>query len=638
MSGSWISTLKEAYDVPTMAQAIGLRTLRLGTITPCPGCGAEQRGSEDRRGPIGCGSDKRGWKCFRCQLTGDAIDLLALHKAGKRGRELSGAEWSAIKSFCVEHSLIQDDSDIPRVASVGATIRRAQPQPMATPVEEPAEGTGGPFAWREGRAEEAAARLFTDEGKVVRDYLASERGFTEATMREWSLGMERINGEPWLTIPLKDVHQRIINLRYRSVPPAKKTFRVCTGRPLPLYGVDRISGDSKDTIICVEGELDVVALWQYGVQTNVVSTTAGSDTFKDEWADALEPYASFVLAYDNDEAGNRGAAKLGKMLGEDRCARAVLPKKDVGECLSSGISAEAVKRALNNAQPMFGVGFRQAHEYAEELERLINSPDELVGRPTGSANLDACIGGLRPGLTVITGEAGSGKSTLATWLCWEQARRDVPTMVTSFENRPIGLVQKVLRMQLGGDFTKVSPDMRREALDELGRMPLYLMDHYGMLGPQKVIDAIKYAVRRHGVQTVLVDHLGFMLTGGADERQQTDNIIRQFAVAAYSMKVHIILIAHLRTLPSDAERPTMNDLKGASSIKQDASEVLIVVRENPNDKRKHPATWVYVDKNRSEFGAAGSKCLLAFGPMSLIYADQWEYVPESRAGIILATP
>ena len=635
---SWIGDLKAACDVPTMANALGMRVLRLGTITPCPGCGAEQRGSEDRRGPIGTGSDKRGWKCFRCQLTGDAIDLLTLHRAGKKGRDLNGAEWASIKTWCVEQGLVHDDAATPRIASVGATIRRAQPQAIPTPTQDVPEATGGAFAWREGRAEEAAARLFTDEGRVVRDYLATQRGFTEETMREWSLGAEFIHGEPWLTIPLKDVHQRIVNLRFRSIPPAKKTFRVCMGRPLPLYGVDRISGDSKDTITCVEGELDVVALWQYGVTSNVVSTTAGSDTFKDEWADALEPYASFVLAYDNDEAGNRGAQKLGKMLGEDRCARATLPKKDAGECLASGIPAEAIKRALNNAQPMFGVGFRQAHEYAEELERLINAPDELVGRPTGSANLDACIGGLRPGLTVITGEAGSGKSTLATWLCWEQARRGVATMVTSFENRPIGLVQKVLRMQLGADFTKVSADMRRQALNELGNMPLYLMDHYGMLGPQKVIDAIKYAVRRHGVQTVLVDHLGFMLTGGTDERQQTDNIIRQFAVAAYSMNVHIILIAHLRTLPSDAERPTMNDLKGASSIKQDASEVLIVVRENPSEKRRHPATWVYVDKNRSEFGAAGSKCLLAFGPMSLIYADQWEYVPESRAGVILATP
>jgi replicative DNA helicase len=141
---------------------------------------------------------------------------------------------------------------------------------------------------------------------------------------------------------------------------------------------------------------------------------------------------------------------------------------------------------------------------------------------------------------------------------------------------------------------------------------------------------------------VLVDHLGFLITSGDDERAQIENIVRQLAVVAYSLKVQIILIAHPRTLSSGAERVTMNDLKGASAIKQDASEVLVVVREPPRPNasppRVWPGSWIHVEKNRSEFGTAGSKALLAFGPLSLIYGDTWEDVPEGKTGSIIGIP
>ena len=647
---TWFQELKNAWDVPSIAPRLGLRVGRLNTIAPCPACGVEQRGSEDRRGPIGPTPDRKGWKCHRCSTTGDVIDLACFVKGGKRSREYDAEDWATLKAWLVTAGVLEPEGG-GRVASVGAVISRASKEPMPSPSDTattaPEPQNAGVFGWREGRAEEAASRLWTEQGRAVLDYLrkpASEggRGFTDDTIREFSLGMEVIHGEPWLTIPLRDVHKRIVNLRYRSVPPAKKTFRMCMGRELPLYGIDRITGRPTDTIVLVEGELDVVSLWQYGHRENVVSTTAGAGCFKDEWYDALEPYHSFVVAYDDDKAGKEGADTFTKKMGVDRCAIATFPMKDANDCLANGIPAETINRALQSAKPLIDVGFRHADEYAEELERLINSPEELVGRPTGSSKLDECVGGLRPGLTVVTGDSGSGKSTFTTWLCWQQARSGYATLVTSFENRPIGLVQKILRMQMGGDFTKATPEARRKALGSLGRMPLYLLDHYGNLSPQKMIESIKYAVRRHGVQMVLVDHLGFLITSGDDERAQIENIVRQLAVVAYSLKVQIILIAHPRTLSSGAERVTMNDLKGASAIKQDASEVLVVVREPPRPNasppRVWPGSWIHVEKNRSEFGTAGSKALLAFGPLSLIYGDTWEDVPEGKTGSIIGIP
>jgi archaellum biogenesis ATPase FlaH/5S rRNA maturation endonuclease (ribonuclease M5) len=663
VSGRWIERVK-ATPLDRLAPAVGLTLGRLGSFGPCPACGEERRGSDDRRGACGMASDRRGWQCHRCRVRGDALDLLALVQHGVRSDALAKPQWADLREWCVARGLADqvDTSPAPPVRSTAGLTQRlmgeharqgaerarggAGAPDMPSSATGATQGAGGAFAWREGLAEDCAAALWdcqpdggSRQADAVLAWLRSERRFTDETIRAWGLGCIMVRGEPWLTIPLRDEAERIVNVRFRSVPPAGKTYRVCPGRPLPLFG-SHLLGNDLGQVIVTEGELDVIALWQYGLTSSVVSGTAGSDTMKDEWLDQLEPYEGFVLAYDNDEAGERGAARFAEKMGLERCSRAVLPHNDAGECLRQGVPAESVYRVLDRAHAMFGVGFKRVSAYTAGIERLINHPEELMGRSTGSARMDRCLGGLRPGLMIVSGDTGHGKSTWATWLLWMQARAGTPVLMTSFEQRPIGTVQKLLRMQLGGDFTQVEAQTRTQALDELGDLPIHMLDHYGNMKPEALFQALRYAVRRLGAQVVLVDHLGFLLDPTGDDKVgQIEAIIRALALTAKTLGITIVLVCHPRGLPQGAERVTINDLKGASAIKQDADEVVVVVRDPPRtkgkDRRNWPAAWLHFDKVRSEFGVPGSRALLAFGALSCCYADDWSATPEGRAGLLL---
>lgn len=643
----WIGKAKHSSRISDLASALGLARGRLNSLGPCPACTEQRRGNGDPRGPIGVAGDDRGWRCHRCGAGGDVVDLVSFRVTGSSFTDASREERTEVRGWFERAGLVEARSKTPSVLSAGPAVRRPRPRRVEPPVDTRPSGGGGAFAWSESLVPDSVDRLWSesDLGRVVLDYLRSARRFSDESIRHFRLGAFEVRGDPWLVIPLRDDLGRVVSARFRSVPTPEdpdraKQYRVCSGRPLPLFGGDSLSGDHDRPVVVVEGELDVVAAWEYGIRSNVVSGTGGAGTWKDEWLDLLEPFRSFVLLYDDDDAGDRGAEALAAKLGRYRVARARLPRNDLGECLSKSDPAEVVERTLDRAEPMFGVAIRRPTSYRERVEDLIKRPDLLRGRPTGSGKLDEILGGIRPGLWVVTGDTGHGKTSWATWLLHEQARRGVPSLLTSFEQSPVGTVQKLVRAEVGGDFTQVPEEDRRAAFEALDRIPLYILDHYGEATFEDVRDAVRYSIRRHGVRIALVDHLGFLARGSADgERQRIEEVVRSLATIAVQDEVTIVLIAHPNRLSKAQQRRVqLTDLKGASAIEQDTHVGIVIERLDPAKDRAFPATVVHLDKVRSEFGSPGSRAVLAYDPIACVYADRWEDTPAGAAGMRIVAP
>ena len=646
---NWISDVRN-FDTADVGVAFGLKKTRGNALAPCPACSATQRGSSDRRGPVGLRTDGQGWRCFKCEVGGDGADLAAWAAKGKSMRQMNKEEMSGMRNLIAKAGFCsKKDGSMRITAAVPIAQKKKQPEQRV-----PA-GVGSALRWRDDLVDTCAQTLWDESGAAALAYLQG-RGFNEAALKHWKIGCLNVqsNGkvvDRYVVIPVLDRDGVPVNARFRSVPgkclrcggsgcsrckdgEVKKIYLRSPGRPTTLFGVQSLAENFDNDVLICEGELDVIAMWQYGYDENVVSGTAGAGTWAEEWLDLLEPYKHFILSYDSDEAGDKGAKSVADKLGKDRCSRARLPRNDAAQCLTDAIGADRIFDCLENSQPLLEATLVKVDAYAGEIEDLINNPDQLRGLTTGSTVLDEALGGWRPGLVIVTGDTAAGKTSWTTWAALEQARRGVPVLLTSFEQRPIGTVQKLLRSEVGCDFTHVSAQERAVAMQQLGKLPIFMVDHYGHLASQELEDIISYSVRRRDVRVAVVDHLGFMVDGAEDERRAIEAVVRKYAVVAVQMGITILMVAHPNNMSvAQQRRVKLGDLKGASAIRQDAHVGLVLERLQPGRGVDHPAIAVHVDKCRSEFGLQGSRVVQYYDPQACVYADEWALTPSGSAGI-----
>lgn len=106
MSG-WLDDAKR-IPVSEVAAHVGIGHVRGRTVAPCPACGAEHRGSKDKRGPVDL-HDRDGrevWHCKRCDIGGDALDMVAFVLCERRFSALDPEgrmqvwRWYADRNHC----------------------------------------------------------------------------------------------------------------------------------------------------------------------------------------------------------------------------------------------------------------------------------------------------------------------------------------------------------------------------------------------------------------------------------------------------------------------------------------------------------------------------------------------------------
>lgn len=264
------------------------------------------------------------------------------------------------------------------------------------------------------------------------------------------------------------------------------------------------------------------------------------------------------------------------------------------------------------------------------------SPEERRGYPTREWTVfDSAFGGARSELVVVTGDTSQGKSTFVrSWLI-HYVNQKIPCLMLTLEESFAKVAKRLARY-----ITRLPYDeIKGDALALVGQVfkdwPLYYLDHEGRLDAKFARRAIQYCVAKYGVKFVVIDHLDYLTknySAGKSETYVIQESMQDLASLADRHRVCIVALCHpsktgMRATTKKAtgdkcREINMDEMKGSSGIKQEASSVLSLWRL----KRGFPEAYVRLSKIREdEFSEnEGGKILFSFDRNSRTWIETGE--------------
>lgn len=233
----------------------------------------------------------------------------------------------------------------------------------------------------------------------------------------------------------------------------------------------------------------------------------------------------------------------------------------------------------------------------DEIEAARGRDGQMVGVPTGFADLDSLTNGLHKGqLILIAARPALGKSTLALDLARSAAiRHKMPTIFFSLE---MGKAEIAMRL-LSAETTIPLQKMRKgnvEANDwksiaaTRGRIesaPLYIDD-----SPNMTLVEIRAKCRRLkqrvGLQLIVIDYLQLMTSGKRVEsrQQEVSEFSRALKLLSKELQVPVVALSQLNRGPEQRsdKKPQLSDLRESGSLEQDADLVILLHRESAYER------------------------------------------------------
>jgi KaiC/GvpD/RAD55 family RecA-like ATPase len=461
------------------------------------------------------------------------------------------------------------------------------------------------------------------ENESMLRYL-DDQGITLEAVNRFKLGVRKANKNLWLLYPsMLDGIPRYV--KYRLLPFEKQLteaekesgltkFKREPGVPSILFNQDALA--NCDTVIVTEGERDAISLLMLGYD-NVVGTTGGAQTLKTEWYDALYEKEEILLAFDSDEAGEKGVDTWASRLGYGRCKKVVLPKtaKDITEYFMDGHTADDFDALLMNAEEFDISGVRNIMSI---LRTMADNPEDVPSIPTPWDNVNALIdGGFRGGeLITLSAPPGVGKTTLSL---------QISALIAHKMKKPVLFFcqemtyEALTRLFVCHALDKTWQSFRREEAElmsmQFENTPIYF-GYSPRITPEQVMHTFLEARARFGIEFFVFDNLHTLIREHDKVTERIGAASKMFKDLAMEMRVPILLVAQPRKMEKD-EVMFYYEIKGSSDIPADSDLVFLLHRgrmptDDETGKRAAtfmPETRFIVDKSRE---SAGGECRLLF--------------------------
>ncbi len=232
-----------------------------------------------------------------------------------------------------------------------------------------------------------------------------------------------------------------------------------------------------------------------------------------------------------------------------------------------------------------------------EIEAISNRDGQMVGVPTGFAELDALTNGLHAGqLIIVAARPALGKSTLGLDICRSASiKHGLTSVIFSLEMSRNEIVMRLLSAEAqvalhhmrSGQMSEADWAKLANKMGTVSEAPLYIDD-----SPNMTLMEIRAKCRRlkqrHNLQLVVVDYLQLMTSGKRVEsrQQEVSEFSRSLKLLAKELEVPVVAISQLNRGPEQRQdkRPMLSDLRESGSLEQDADMVVLLHREDAYDR------------------------------------------------------
>lgn len=403
------------------------------------------------------------------------------------------------------------------------------------------------------------------------EYLQKERCLTLDTIEHFKLGYNKDLDA--IAIPLYK-RGELIGIKYRHLTP-KDDIRYTSERGGQnwIYNEDGVDvGRAKGKVIIVEGEFDCMSMWQAGFR-NVVSPASGKDSYG-VWIELLDTIPKIYIAYDNDDGGRGASIKMAERLGTDKCFEVVFPDntKDANEYFKK-YTTEHFKVLGKTASPFYKYEFKGVGDIIESLRYNREETIELKCIPKVKFEKD-WIG-------MISGVSNAGKTSYVLNIADELTQKNIPTLVMPFERGIDSVGKRFLQVKFNktiDDFSYMNSDEWDSVIKQCVDTPVF----FALPKRNEIISTIIKSKRLFDTRVVIIDHLDYIIRNVTNKEAEIGNTLQALKRVAEENKVLILIVTHVRKTESGhstlKRKPTMEDLKGSSSLYQDPEVVVMIDR------------------------------------------------------------
>jgi twinkle protein len=450
--------------------------------------------------------------------------------------------------------------------------------------------------YRKGASEKTYVRPGLDtimkiSSTKVEDWFAS-RGISKQTLIDLKVseGMEWMpqTGKSENTIRFNYwMGDKLINIKYRD---ARKNFKLFKGAEKIFYNINSVVG--YDSVVIVEGEMDVLAFHEAGVK-NVISVPNGATLtsnnldYLDNCIDYLDN-KKIILALDADEPGQALKQEFIRRLGAETCFLIDLEGcKDANECLIK-CGPDKLKASVEKAKQVPLEGVSTLKDIEDELVEFVKNGFK-PGYQIGLENFDKIFSTYTGQFITVTGIPSSGKSDFVDQMCVGYNKKyQWKTAFASPENQPTYLHAHKLMRKVWMDMPNASDiysEKWNQVADHVNDNFFFIdMDKYTL---ESVLRKGAELVKRKGIKCLVIDPFNKVrdINGNesGDVNIYTLEYLSKIEIFAKKYDVLVIVVAHPTKMykGSDGkiEEPTMYNIKGGGEWYDASYHGLLVHRD-----------------------------------------------------------